>query len=128
MQERGLGKITRARQEIVVSEIRVTGIFKYKDIFQMRPIYSDAPVLEWPIGHHPFLLEYKYTVPHSSETKYNPELPEWVLSTEIDHDSSDKTKKWILLALSMFSKFRVFQYPAENDSNGLSRYPTIQKT
>lgn len=127
MQGRDLSKITRTRQEIVMSEIRVTGIFKYKDIFQMRPIYSDAPVLEWPIGHHPFLLEYKYTVPHSSETKYNPELLDLVLSTEIDHDSSDKTKKWILLALSMFSKFRVFQYPAAHEQQWFITLPHDSK-
>ncbi len=102
---------TRTRREIVMSDMRVTGSYRYRDLFQIRPIYPYATVLEWPIGHHPLLLEYRYDVPDSSETTYNPELPQRMLSSEIDNDYSSKAKKWILLVLSVFSKGRVFQYP-----------------
>jgi hypothetical protein len=102
--------ITRTRQEIVMSETRVTGCFRHGDIFQIRPIYPDAPILEWPIGHHPFLLEYRYNIPEVSETNCNPDLPEPGLSALLDDECSSKVKKWILLVISMFSISRVFQY------------------
>jgi hypothetical protein len=93
-----------------MSETRVTGSFRYSDVFQIRPMYPDAPILEWALGHHPFLLEYRYNIPDVSETKYNPELPEEVLTPLLDDEYSSKVKKWILIVLSMFSKSRVFQY------------------
>ena len=93
-----------------MSDRRVTGSYRYGDLFQIRPVYPDAPVLEWPMGHHPCLLEYRYNVPDVSETKFNPNLPEHVIVPLLDDDYSSKVKKQILLILSTFSKSRVFQY------------------
>ena len=64
--------ITRTRQEIVMSETRVTGGFRHGDLFQISPNYPDAPIFEWLMGHHPFLLEYRYSIPEISETISNP--------------------------------------------------------
>ena len=107
--------ITRTRQEIVMTETRVTGSFRHDDVFQISPMYLDAPILEWGLGHHPFLLEYRYNISDVSQTKYNPELPEQTISTWLDEECSNKVKKWILLVLSVFSKSRVFQYRRDPD-------------
>jgi len=39
---------------------RITGYFKYKEIFQILPIPEDAPRISQLVGNHPFLLQYKY--------------------------------------------------------------------
>jgi hypothetical protein len=125
----------RIRQEIVLSETRIKGSYRYGEIFQMRPMHQEAPVLEWAMGHHPWLLEYMYNVPDVSETKYNPDLPDHVLMPMLDDEASSKVRKWILLVLSIFAKSRVFQYASgmsqqqwfmrlPKDSNDLIVSPT----
>lgn len=89
---------TRIRQEVAFAETRVAGMYKYRDLFQLRPINPEAPTLEWVMGHHPFLLEYSYDLPDVSETSYNPSIPDHALLPMIDQEASGKAKKWILLA------------------------------
>ncbi len=101
---------SRVRQEIIMSTMRVKGAFRYGDIFQILPMYPEARVLEYAIGHHPCLLEYRYNVPDVEETKYNPALPQNMIDSTLDDDASSKVKKWILLVLSVLSKSLVFQY------------------
>lgn len=101
---------TRIRQEIAFAETRVAGTYKYRNLFQLRPINPEAPTLEWVMGHHPFLLEYSYDLPDVSETSYNPSIPDHALLPMIDQEASGKAKKWILLVLSTFAKSRIFQY------------------
>lgn len=100
----------RLRQEIILCDVRVAGSFRYRDLFQLEPIYPDAPTIEWAIGHYPCLLEYKYSVPDISETKLNPALPKLVIDPILDNDHSRKIRKDLLLILSTLSKWRLFQY------------------
>ena len=102
--------IVRNRQEIVFTEARITGTYRYKDLFQLRPIFPDALTLQWGMGHHPALIEFSYNLPDVSETNYNPQIPEQVLLPMIDNESSAKVRKWLLLVLSTFAKNRLFQY------------------
>ena len=102
---------TRTRREIVLSETRVGGTYRYNELFQLCPMLPEAPALLWGMGHHPFLLEYSYDLPEVSETNYNPAIPERVLLPMIDDEASARTRKWILILLSTFNKSRIFQYP-----------------
>ena len=102
--------MTKIRQEAALSDRRVLGYYKYKDIFQIMPIPEDAPSLGFLIGHHPFLMEYSYEVPDVSETQYNPEIPSVALLPMIDREASTSPKNEVLLLLSTFSRHIVFQY------------------
>jgi hypothetical protein len=65
----------RVRQELAFSSARVGGGYTIANLFRLRPIHADALTLDAAIGHHPFLLEYRYEVPDAADTPYNPELP-----------------------------------------------------
>jgi hypothetical protein len=110
MLQKGLEMIVRTRQEIIFAETRIIGTYRYGSLFQLRPIFPEAPTLQWGMGHHPALLEFSYNLPDISETNYNPEIPEQGLLPMIDNESSAKVRKWILLVLSTFAKSRLFQY------------------
>jgi hypothetical protein len=101
--------MAKIRQETALSDRRVNGWFRYRDLFQVIPMPAGAPVLQSAIGHHPFLLEFSYTVPDVSETGYNPEIPSHVLLTMIDDEASAKPRNGILLLLSTLSRHLVFQ-------------------
>ena len=80
------------------------------NLFRLAPIHPDALTLDAAIGHHPFLLEYRYTVPDAPDTPYNPELPSQVLEPMLDEEAAAPVRKWILLTLAVFCTGRVFQY------------------
>ena len=101
---------TMIRQEIALSDRRVVGYFKYRELFQVIPIPSNAPSLEFPIGHHPFLIEFRYDVPDISETNYNPEIPSHALLPMIDLEASTRPRNEVFLLLSTLSRNWVFQY------------------
>jgi len=72
------------RKEIAFTESRVTGTFRYGDLFQLRPMLPEAPTLQWAMGHYPALLEFAYDLPDVSETNYNPTIPDHALLPMID--------------------------------------------
>jgi hypothetical protein len=119
--------MTRIRQETVLSDRRVTGGFMYRDLFRMIPMPTGAPVLEYPIGHHPFLLEFSYTVPDVSETSYNPDIPLQELLPTIDDEASIRPRNEILLLLSTLSRHLVFQYSRSFDPQWFIRVPMNAK-
>jgi hypothetical protein len=96
------------RQEVALVESRVVGVFRYRDVFQLRPVPEQAPTLASVPGHHPCLLEFKYAVREVAETPLNPEVPR--IQSMIDFDDSKKRRREVLLLLSTFCKSRVFQY------------------
>jgi len=102
--------MTKVRQETALSDRRVLGRFKYRDVFQIMPMPEKAPSLEFLIGHHPFLIEFAYDVPDVSETHYNPEIPSHALLPMIDVEASTRPKNEVLLLLSTLCRHIVFQY------------------
>lgn len=46
--------------------LKITGSFKYKESFQILPMPLDAPNINYIIGDHPFLLQYKYNSSQNS--------------------------------------------------------------
>jgi hypothetical protein len=48
-------------QAIAMAGAKVTGYFRYKDIFQILPVPSTAPHAVAATGHHPFILQFAYT-------------------------------------------------------------------
>jgi hypothetical protein len=98
----------RIRQEYALSEAKVSGFFRYRDIFQLLPAPKEAPSLDSIIGHHPCLLEFSYAVRDVAETRLNPSVPH--IESTIDYDDSQKRRREVLLLLSTFCTSRVFQY------------------
>ena len=108
----------RVRQEIAFSSARLGGCRTVANLFRLRPIHADALTLDAAIGHHPFLLEYRYAVPDAADTPYNPELPPHVLEPMLDDEAAAPVRKWILLTLGVFCTARIFQYargPAQQE-------------
>jgi hypothetical protein len=102
--------IPRIRQEIAFSGAKVSGYYRYGNLFQLRPMHETSLALETVIGHHPFLLEFSYLAPSLAETGYNPDLPTGLIEPMIDEEAAARAKKWIFLVLAAVSKTRIFQY------------------
>src|SRR4030042_2213413 len=116
---------TKIRQETALSDRRILGYYKYKDIFQIMPIPENAPSLGFLIGHHPFLIEYSYEVPDVAETQYNPEIPSSALLPMIDREALTSPRNEAILLLSTFSRHLVFQYG--NSSNNQQWFIKLPK-
>jgi hypothetical protein len=107
--------LERIRQEFAMSEVRVNGYFRYRDTFQLLPAPKEVPSLASIMGHHPCLVEFKYTVREVAETRLNPDAPQ--VENTIDYDDSQKRRREVLLLLSTFCTSSVFQYSRHATGN-----------
>lgn len=98
---------TEHRKVLALSNIPVKGSFRYKDYFQVLPADADAPAPQAVMSHHPFVIEFCFTVDETHrEHPDGSSVPQWV----INNDDAYKTLKEILLLLTAFSNDRVFTY------------------
>lgn len=98
---------TEYRRVLALSNTPVKGYFRYRDFFQIYPADIEAPSPPAVMNHHPFVIEFGFTVDESPSTLSDgSQLPQWV----INNDDSAKILKEILLLLTVFSNDRLFTY------------------
>ncbi len=94
------------RRQIILSDLKIDGYFRFGDVFQILPPDQDAPKPPSLGGHHPVILEYyfntldKYDEPQSS---FPPFPHSW-----IRHITASEKVKEILLVLSVLTNCRFF--------------------
>ena len=90
---------------IMLANSRVTGKFKYKDIFQLTPAPDHFPRPPYQEGHHPCILEIKYEFTPDAEKKLpdGSEYPEWLQRKNIEKKVIDEISN--LFGVFSLSKF-----------------------
>ena len=98
---------TEFRKVLALSNTPVNGSFRHKDYFQILPADADAPKPPAVMNHHPFVVEFCFTVDETPREHLDgSQVPQWVTN----NDDAYKTLKEILLLLTAFSNDRVFTY------------------
>lgn len=85
----------RIAQRVLFTHEGVDRYFRYKDLFQIRPIHRDAPKPEYRMGDFPFVLEYEYT----SST-----------NASVNAQRSVKVYQDYILILNSLSRLGIFDY------------------
>ena len=95
------------RRVIALSNIPITGWYRYSDSFQILPADADAPRPPAVLNHHPCIIEFRFEIDETPRERPDGNvLPQWVTN----NDDAFKILKEILLLLSAFSHDRVFTY------------------
>lgn len=69
--------------DILFCRERITGYFRYKDIFQIIPVPDNAPMPEVGFRDYPFLLQFKYTKSNDGVIDYSRRRKKAVIYTRL---------------------------------------------
>jgi len=95
------------KKVLVMSDVPVKGMHRFKDLFQILPADLKAPTPPVVLAHHPCVIEFRFQIDETPRQTFDgDDLSQWV----INNDDSQKVLKDILLVLNLFSRNRIFNY------------------